>query len=105
MFLLGSNTCVPLSWACKKQGAVSHSSTEAEIISFDFGMRCEGLPMLTLWEEVINVMYDAGAGELVQRTPTHRGMYEILSNVDDVSTTRAPRLRENVSLRRQRCGY
>ena len=87
VFLLGPNTCVPLSWACKKQGAVSHSSTEAEIISLDFGVRCEGVPMLTLWEEVLNVMYGAEDEPAVTRIPTQNGMYDILLNVDYVPET------------------
>ena len=36
---LGSHTFVPISWMCKKQTAVSHSSTESEIISLDTGLR------------------------------------------------------------------
>ena len=31
----GSHTFVPISWMCKKQTAVSRSSTESEIISLD----------------------------------------------------------------------
>ena len=31
---------------CKKQTAVSHSSTESEIISLDIGLRLDGLPAL-----------------------------------------------------------
>ena len=31
--VFGSHTFVPMSWMCKKQTAVSHSSTESEIIS------------------------------------------------------------------------
>ena len=30
--ILGSHTFVPISWMCKKQTSVSHSSTESEII-------------------------------------------------------------------------
>ena len=33
--IFGSRTFVPISWMCKKQTSVSHSSTEAEIISLD----------------------------------------------------------------------
>ena len=33
--IFGSRTFVPISWTCKKQTSVSHSSTEAEIISLD----------------------------------------------------------------------
>ena len=32
--IFGSHTFVPISWRCKKQTSVSHSSTESEIISF-----------------------------------------------------------------------
>ena len=31
--IFGNHTFVPISWMCKKQTAVSHSSTESEIIS------------------------------------------------------------------------
>ena len=37
--VFGSHTLVPISWMCKKQTAVSHSSTESEIISLDTGLR------------------------------------------------------------------
>ena len=43
-----SHTFVPISWMCKKQTSVSHSSTEAEIISLDAGLRMDGIPALTL---------------------------------------------------------
>ena len=42
--IFGSHTFVPISWMCKKQTAVSHSSTESEIISLDTGLRLDGLP-------------------------------------------------------------
>ena len=37
---------VPISWMCKKQTIVSHSSAESEIISLDTGLRLDGLPAL-----------------------------------------------------------
>ena len=46
----GSHTFVPISWMCKKQTAVSHSSTESEIISLDAGLRIDGIPALDLWD-------------------------------------------------------
>ena len=46
--IFGSHTFVPISWMCKKQTAVSHSSTESEIISLDTGLRLDGLPVLEL---------------------------------------------------------
>ena len=33
--LFGRHTFVPISWMCDKQTSVSHSSTEAELISLD----------------------------------------------------------------------
>ena len=46
--VLGSHTFVPMRWMCKKQTAVSHSSTESEIISLDTGLRLDGFPALEL---------------------------------------------------------
>ena len=53
--LVGPKTYVPLTWVCKKQGAVSHSSTEAEVISLEALMRLEGIPALNLWNQVLEV--------------------------------------------------
>ena len=43
--VFGSHTFVPVSWMCKKQTSVSHSSTESEIISLDAGLRLDGIPL------------------------------------------------------------
>ena len=51
----GSHTFVPKSWMCKEQTAVSHSSTESEIISLDTGLRLDGLPALELWDLIVSV--------------------------------------------------
>ena len=40
--IFGSHTFVPISWMCKKQTSVSHSSTHSEIISLDAGLRLDG---------------------------------------------------------------
>ena len=40
---------------CKKQTAVSHSSTESEIISLDTGLRLNGLLVLELWDLIVCV--------------------------------------------------
>ena len=45
-----------ISWACKKQTAVSHNSTDAEVISLDTGPRMEGLRALKLLDIVIDVL-------------------------------------------------
>ena len=54
--VFGSHTFVPICWMCKKQTAVSHSSTESEIISLDSGLRLDGLPALELWDLIVSVL-------------------------------------------------
>ena len=51
-----SHTFVPISWMCKKQTSVSHSSTESEIISLDAGLRLDGIPALDLWDLIVLVL-------------------------------------------------
>ena len=43
-------------WMSKKQTAVSHSSTESEIISLDIGLRSDGLPALEPWDLIVSVL-------------------------------------------------
>ena len=54
--VFGSHTFVPKSSMCKKQTAVSHSSTESEIISLDTRLRLDGLPALELWDLIVSVL-------------------------------------------------
>ena len=54
--VFGSHTFVPTSWMSKKQTAVSHSSTESEIISLDAGLRLDGIPALDLWDLIVSVL-------------------------------------------------
>ena len=51
----GSHTLFPISWMCKKQTAVSHSSIESEIISLDTGLRLDGLLALEFWDLIVSV--------------------------------------------------
>ena len=55
----GSHTFVPMSWVCKKQTSVSHSSPEAEIMSLDAGLRMDGIPALDLWDLVIEEFHSS----------------------------------------------
>ena len=57
---------------CKKETAVSHSSTESEIISLDVGSRMDGLLALDLWDIVIEVLRNVQ--ELLEdgKTPNER---------------------------------
>ena len=54
--IFGSRTFVPISWMCKKQTSVSHSSKESAIKSLDAGLRLDGLPARDLWDLVIDVL-------------------------------------------------
>ena len=51
--LLGPNTVYPLAGQCKKQGCVSHSTPEAEVVAADHAMRMYGLPCLDLWDKLL----------------------------------------------------
>ena len=65
----GSHTFVPISWMCKKQTAVSHSSTESEIISVDAGLRMDGIPALDLWDVIMEVLPSSN-DVLARRNPS-----------------------------------
>ena len=89
----GSRTFVPISWMCKKQTSVSHSSTESEIISLDAGSRLDGIPALDLWDLIVLVLGSTTQNHhrtekpVVCRDKNHvqgqsRGMFNVLNNVD-----------------------
>ena len=50
--LVGPNTFCPITWFVKRQGCVTHSSSEAEIASLDASVRMIGIPCLQFWEIV-----------------------------------------------------
>ena len=54
MHLRKSHRFVPSGWSFNKQTVVSHSSTEAEIISLDANLRLEGIPALNVWDMVLD---------------------------------------------------
>ena len=54
--VFGSHIFVPISWMCKKQTSVSHSSTESEIISLDARLRLDGTPALDLWDLIVSIL-------------------------------------------------
>ena len=99
----GSRTFVPISWMCKKQTSVSHSSKESEIISLDAGLRLDGLPALDLWVPIVAVLHGntyqsdqeradtcanlvrAKPHKLSTRKKSH-GMIDDLDNVDFISS-------------------
>ena len=52
--LLGPNTVFPLAGQCKKQGCVSPSKPEAEVVAADHAMRSYGLPCLDLCDKLLD---------------------------------------------------
>ena len=83
--LVGPKTFVPITWISKKQTAVSHSSTEAELISLDAGMRTEALPILSFWDTICQVFHQdrlpAGTGPQVP--PKGQSLGELLEKYID----------------------
>ena len=65
--VFGSHTFVPLSWMCKKQTSVSHSSTESEIISLDAGLRLDGISALDLWDLIVAVLGNTNQSNKARR--------------------------------------
>ena len=102
--IFGSHTFVPIIWMCKKQTAVSHSSTESEIISLDAGLRLDGTPALDSWDLIVAVLGNTNQsnkarGDLcpnqrevlstlhtIQQRKKSHGMIDDLDNVDFISS-------------------
>ena len=79
--IFGSHTFVPISWMCKKQTLVSHSSTESEIIC----LRMDPIPALDLWDLVVTVLHgNTNQSKQVRgdpyKSPTRK---KILGKIDD----------------------
>ena len=64
--VFGSDTFIPISWMCKKQTSVSHSSTESEIISLAAGLRLDGMPALDLWDLIVSVFVNTNQNHAEQ---------------------------------------
>ena len=67
--IFGSSTFVPISWMCKKQTPVTHSSTEGEIISLE---AVDGIPALDLWNWVFEVFHYSRTNLIRPRIHGHR---------------------------------
>ena len=67
--VLGSHTFVPITWLCKKQTSVSHSSTESEIISLDAGLRLDGISTLDLWDLIVAFLGNTNQSHKERRHP------------------------------------
>ena len=75
----------------KKQTAVSHSSTESEIISLDTGLRLDGLPALELWGLIVSVFGNVtqtsdrtGRPVDTERSQKSQAKINVLTNIDCV---------------------
>ena len=62
----------PKSWSCQKQTDVSHSSTEAAIVSSDVCPIFEAILALTLWDLVIAVSGPPARRESSHNTKTQK---------------------------------
>ena len=89
--IFGSHTFVPVSWMCKKQTSVSHSSTESEIISLDAGLRLDGLPALDLWDLIVSVLGNTTQTTerprrpvIIDKSQRSQGKINVLNNIDCV---------------------
>ena len=99
--ILGSHTFVPISWMCKKQTSVSHSSTESEIMSLDAGLRLDGIPALDLWDLIVSVFGDTiqtserpGRPVVTDKNQRSQGMTNVLNNMDCVPQTSSLRIKK-----------
>lgn len=82
-----SERLCPINAVLQKQGAISHSSAEAEIIALEAAVRMEGLPLLYLWEQVIVVFHPGPIEQpTVKQAETLRTVTEFLRSVDHVDT-------------------
>ena len=72
----GNHTLVLISCMCKKQTCVSHSSTEAEIISLDAGLRMDGIPALDLWDLVKEVLHSNSKSKTEVRVGTVKPVFQ-----------------------------
>ena len=91
LMIQNSHTFVPISSMCKKQTAVSYSSTEPEIISLDAGLRLDGVPTLELWDLIVSVFGSmtqtsdrTGRPVDTERSQTSQGKINVMENIDSV---------------------
>ena len=89
--IFGRHTFVPISWMCKKQTSVSHSSTEAEIISLDAGLRLDGIPAFDLWDLIVSILGNTiqtperpGRTVVNDKDQRSQGMTHVLNHINCV---------------------
>ena len=74
-----------------QQPAVSHSSTESEIISLDTGLRLDGLLALELWDLIVSVLGNVScvsdrSGQTDNDVHKHHNSqkFNVMENIDSV---------------------
>ena len=88
MCVFESHTFDSISWMCKKQSVVSHSSTESDIISLDTGLRLDGLRALEQWDLIVSVL------ENVPRVSDRSGKLENSENKHQKSHNKIDAMRD-----------
>ena len=68
----GPHTRFPISGGSKRQGCVSHSTPEAEIVAADYALRNLGIPSLRVWDAVL------GQGSKVTFHDDNQGMIGVM---------------------------
>ena len=56
MHVSGKHTRFPLAGGSKRQGCVSHSTPEAEIVAADTTLRNHGLPSISMWQAIAGML-------------------------------------------------
>ena len=96
-----SQTFIPISWMCKKQTAVSHSSTESEIIFLDARLRLDALFALELWDLIVFVSgsmtqttESTGRPVDTERRQQSQRTINVLNNIDCVPSNASLRIKK-----------
>ena len=81
----------PVSWMCKKQTSVPHSSIESKIIFLDAGLRLDGIPAFDFWDLIVSVLGNTiQTSERPERPVVNdkdqrsQGMTNVLNHIDRV---------------------
>ena len=78
MILVGPSTYYPLNAYSKKQTVTSMSSTEAEVVAANHGVRAEGIPTLALFEQLTLFKQAPDAAARLAAMPKQEGIFTII---------------------------